>query len=326
MIAASVLSASAVRHVARAGETARLLVAGPPGGRLDGLAAALRPALLRGLGSDAELEVRTAGGEDGVTGANQFQAWFTSEGDGTSLLLLPGAVGVAWLVGDPRSKYDFARWLPLLCGIGSGVLACRRPIGAARAADPWRVGLADPPGPAAPCLLGLDLLGIPAQPRIVDNPAAALGGGTVDAAFLRPDATGAALGAGATPMFSLGAPELPDAPDPGFPDVPSLTDLVRRGPRAADPLARALHAASAAALLDYALVMPALTPASSVAMWRAAAAPLAGLSDLRGPIGGGARAIAAPGCLRVQSAISVAPGVLLAYRSWLGDRLGYRPG
>ncbi len=306
------------RARAGAGAAGRLLVAGPAGGRLDALAAALLPALVR-AGGDV-LDVQAVGGEDGVTGANQFAARFDGEGEGTPLLLLPGAAAAAWIAGDPRVQYDAARWLPLLCGLGSGVFASRRAPGSARPAEPWRVAVPDPLGAGAACLLGLDLLATPALPVRTGDPAAALRAGQVDAAFLPgPAAVTVASSAGANPVFWLGLPDAGGDVLP-WPAVPSLVGLLQS--RAAEPmLSRALGAVSAAALLDYALVVPALTPAPAVARWREAVSRVAGAPDLAASVPAGVRSLAAPACGATQAAIALDPATLLAYRRWLGRRL-----
>ncbi len=89
---------------------ATLLVAGPESGATDRWAALLGPALGRGLPPGTQVHTEAVGGPDGVTGANQFEARTTP--DGTTALLLPGSAALAWLVGDPRARFDAAHWMP----------------------------------------------------------------------------------------------------------------------------------------------------------------------------------------------------------------------
>lgn len=320
LIGAAALGAAGLPHRAAAeAEHGRLLVAGLPGGKLDAIAAVLREGLLSGLGPAATCEIHTAGGDDGVTGSNRFQAWFAGDGDGTPLLLLPGSAAAAWLAGDARARYDIARWLPLMCGVGSGALVSRQPHAMAHAGRPWRVAVGDPPGAGACCLLGLDLLNVPARPWPTDNAGAALASGQVDAAFLR-GAVAREAGSRGQAVFALGGP---DPADPTASSTPVLADMVRARAGADRLLARAVAATSAAALLDYALVLPALTPAASVAVWRAAAARLPETLGTLAPV---SHLLAGPACCEIMAAISVEPAVLLAYRDWLGTRLGYSAG
>ncbi len=147
---AATLAAGGQTAAAQATEHARMLVAGPAGGRLTAWSAALGPRLLHGLPPGSRLSGEPVGGADGVTGANRFEAQFDPEG--TRLMLLPGSAALAWLAGDPRVHFDAARWLPLLCGVSTGVLACRRPLEASRAATPLRMAVGGPLGPdAAAC-------------------------------------------------------------------------------------------------------------------------------------------------------------------------------
>ncbi len=310
---------------AAAAEPAHLLVAGSRGGALDRWAGLLAAALRGGWPSDAGMDARAVGGDDGVTGANQFEA--RDPGDGTALLL-PGAAAAAWLAGDPRVHFDAARWLPVMCGVSGGVLAGRRPLFAASRSAPMRLALTDRLGPAAACLLGLDLLGVAVLPVAEADGAAALRAGRVDAAFV-PDAQGdIGIMAHAAALFTLGPPERAgaDARDPAMMEVPALPELLARvGP--SDPeLLAGWYAAAAAAQLDYALVLPSLSAAPSVALWREAASRAVDDPALRAAAPADTRALAAPGCGVVLGAIAARSAALLAYRRWLALRLGYLPG
>ena len=97
---------------AAAVKAARLTVAGPADGDLAQQAAALIEALRRG---GAAIEVEAVGTADGATGANRFTA--SAVADGSDLLLLPGEALQAWLAGDPRARYEPARWIPLAAAV-----------------------------------------------------------------------------------------------------------------------------------------------------------------------------------------------------------------
>ena len=58
--------------------------------------------------------------------------------------------------------------------------------------------------------------------------------------------------------------------DPAFPDVPHLAELyaTRSGRPPAGPLYDAWRASAAAAQLEFGLVLPQLTPAAMVSLWR----------------------------------------------------------
>ena len=75
-------------------EGARLLVAGPDTGALNGWADAVVPALEQSLPPDTSIHRVVVGGADGVTGANQFEA--RGLPDGLTVLLVPGQAVLAW--------------------------------------------------------------------------------------------------------------------------------------------------------------------------------------------------------------------------------------
>src|SRR6266568_3931148 len=154
-------------------QTVRLLVAGPEHGRLGRWADAIGPALAQALPPNTVVRGESAGGADGVTGANQFETRVAP--DGATVLLLPGAAGMAWLVGDPRARYDAAHWLPVMAGITAGVVASRVPASALAPGAKLRVAASTPIGHELPALLGIDLLGLQSVPVFgLQEPEAAL--------------------------------------------------------------------------------------------------------------------------------------------------------
>lgn len=300
---------------------AALLIAGPPRGRPDRWADLLLPALGRVLpsaaGPAARPLVRSAvGGADGVTGANQFEALVPP--DGGTALLLPGSAALAWLTGDPRAQFDAARWVPAWAGLASAVLVSRVPLSSGRT---LRLGGARVAGPSLPVLLALDMLGIEVTPS--SDQAA-------DAMFLSGQGARAAvaLQRGMAPVLTLGAidPAGNWLRDPAFPTVPTATEAVSRyAPPTA--LLAALRAASAAAMLDAALVLPQLSPADSVALWRRACAEASATTPFVAEAAAlGVRTATAPAVATLTATIAADTPTLLALRSWLDTRRDGPPG
>jgi hypothetical protein len=93
-------------------EGATILVAGPDGGRLGRWGDAVASALDATLPPGTKVRATCTGGIDGVTGANQFEARVAP--DGTTVLLVPGAAALDWLVGDQRAHFDAEHWVPAL--------------------------------------------------------------------------------------------------------------------------------------------------------------------------------------------------------------------
>lgn len=331
LLAAASLLASvsllASSRTATAGEAASVLVAGPDGGRMAEWLLRLSPGLLAGIGAGSGgLTRQTEGGADGVTGANVFETRFTPAG--TGLLLAPGEAARAWLAGDARVHFDVARWLPVLSGVSTGALVCRRSLASA-ASRPWRVAMASALEPAAAMLLGLELLGVPADPVAgVVDPLRALATGQIDAAFVPGVEAAAVAGAlNAAAVFSFGQADADDlaSPDPLLAEVPSLGAQIIASGAANTVLLSAWRAAAAASMLDFALVLQTLTAAPEVTVWRKAGqnAQTQGVPAMPS---GPTRLLAAPGCNAVMARIAADSPGLLAYRAWLTRRLGWRPG
>jgi hypothetical protein len=313
---------------------ATILVAGPDGGAMDRWAHLLGPALAQSLAPGFGLQQVTAGGADGVTGANQFDTRVAP--DGRTVLLAPGETVLDWLVGDPRAKFDVGHWVT--------VMACTTPalvVGRAAtfaAAGSVRIGAAHPAGPDLPAVLGIELLGGRAElvPGAVEEEAlqTAFARNAVDAVLLRghkvPDQAKALADAGAEPIFTLGARS-----DAGalirvaeFPDVPTLPELYaqRRGAPPAGPIFDAWCAAAAASQLEFGLMLPQLTPAAMVALWRRAATDAAGALDVQSsamwlnvhPLGG-------PAATANTAPAAANEAALLALRKWLAGRFNWQP-
>lgn len=310
-----------------------MLVPGPDGGPVDRWARLVQPALAQALAPGTTLRQVTVGGADGVTAANQFETRGTL--DGLTLLMTPGDAPLAWLIGDPRAKFDVSRWVAVLGGLSPAVLVGRPD--ALSSGRPMRLAAPSPAGPDLPAALGIELLGARAElvSSLAEEDAVqlALTQNAIDAVLLRghklTDQIKALRGAGAVPLFSLGVPdEFGHLVRPAaFPNVPTLPELyaTRRGTHAAGPLFSAWTAASIAVQLEFALVLPVLTPAPMVALWRRAGVDAMAALDVQ--------ALAASVCVQpVSGPVATACGdvwsprapALLALRQWLGERFNWR--
>ena len=293
-----------------------LLVAGPPGGRLDRWADVLAPVLGRALAGKLPVGRRNVGGIDGVTGANQFEA--LGEPDGSTALLVPGVAALSWLTGEMRARFDPGRWVPLWAGFGSGVLFSRSALLPGR---PIRVAGSGPVGIELPALLALDLLGVDA----VLSPQAA-----AEAVFsTSPGLAGVAAvetRADWQPVMTLGAwsEDGTVGRDPAYPSVPTAQELVRG--RAPDELLAALRAAATAVQLDAGLMLPALTPAAAVSQWRRACAGLSlepAVAQEAARVG--VRLVAPELVSTCTGNLITSATTLLALRRWLASRYAWRP-
>ncbi len=321
LTAAALTAAQAAR--AAAPDAATLLIAGPAQGATAAWADLILPALTHALPPGIRLGRESVGGADGVTAANQFEARTAS--DGGAVLLLPGAAALAWLVGDPRARFNAAQWVTALAGTTPLVLASRLPLGRLAIGQVVRVA-GSPGGPALPALLTLELIGalpqaVPERPDYTDADAVLLHGRDIGRQLE------AASQAGFVPVLAFrdrdAGGEL--SRDPDFPEVPTSGERLASGVR--QPLFAALGAAIAAARLDTALVLPPLTSPSMVALWRracaqAATAPATQAAAAR--LGVHAEADAAAVASTAPLA-AVDAAVLLDLRQWLAQRFGWRP-
>jgi len=306
-----------------------ILVGGPRGGRLDRWATAIGAAFSQVLPPDTRMRQTEAGGADGVTAANQFEARVAP--DGQTVLLLPREAPLAWLTGDPRARFDAAGWLPVMAGLTSGVLASRVPARELRPGARLRVATSTPAGPELPALLGLDLMGVEPVPAFGLRDAArslqALRANVVDAVFIGgPDAAalvGEAAAAGAMPLFTLGEPSSDGLQrDRMLPEVPTGPELAAalRGAAPAGALALAWRGAAAATQIEFALVLPPLTPAALVAQWRSAGSQA---SQTLRPRALGVRLLDATEANAATTAVAANPAAMLELRRWLAARFNW---
>jgi hypothetical protein len=315
-------------------ESPRLFVAGPSDGTLNRWADALLPALQQSLPADTPIHRVGIGSADGVTGANQFEA--RGAPDGLTAMLAPGQAALAWMVGDPRAQFDVAHWVPVMAGMSTAMVVGRptvlKPGGRAR------VAAASPASADLAALLGLHLLGAKMEPVFglawPESARSAFSQGAVDAVLLRghgvPEQFTALAAVGAQPLFSFGA--LDDAGqvtrDAAYPAVPNFTELyaARIGRIPSDSLCNAWSAAAAATQLEFGLVLPQLTPAAMVSLWRRAGVDAvaslgvqatAATVDVR-PLGG-------PAATANTAALAANAPALQELRHWLASRFDWRP-
>jgi hypothetical protein len=310
-----------------------ILVAGPDGGILERWSRVIQPALTQSLPPETPIHRVTAGAADGVTGANQFEA--RSAPDGETILLVPGEAAITWLVGDPRAQYDVARWVSVMAVVTPGLVVARP--GATGADRKPRFATSGPAGVDLPAVLGLELLGsrVELLPALAEgSESAAFAGGSIDAVFLRghkvAEQAAALAGLGAVPVFSLGAldPAGKLTRCPAFPTVPTLLEryATTRGQAPVGPLCTAWCAAAVASQIECGLVLPQLTPAAMVALWRRAGADAAASLEMQSvAMSLGVRAIGGSEATATAGAAAGDQMALREVRRWLTERFGWQP-
>jgi hypothetical protein len=315
-------------------EGAKLLVAGPNDGALNRWADALLPALEQSLPPDTSIHRIEVGAADGVTGANQFEA--RGAPDGLTVLLAPGQAVLAWMVGDSRAQFDVGHWVPVMAGISSGIVVGRQDVLARDGHS--RIAAAGAASLDLPALLGIHLLGTRIEPvfNLADPAEArnAFAKGAVDAVLLRGpgvlDQFAALSALGAQPLFTLGA--IDDAGqavrNPAFPDVPHFAELyaTRSGSKPGGPLYDAWCAVSAAAQLDFGLVLPQLTPAAMVSLWRRAGADAINAPGVQSAAASlNVRVLGGAAATTNTAATAATASAMLELRRWLVSQFNWRP-
>jgi hypothetical protein len=323
-LAAALLAGRGAAAAALPG-AASLLVPGPDDGGIAIWSQRFAEALARGVGGTAvRLEAPTLGGPDGVTAANRFAT--TAAPDGRTLLALAGAAAQARLVGDPRARFDPAGWLPVCAAEVPAILVGRQEMPPPQAGGvdrPVRIGLGAPDHARSAALLALDLVGVPATPVLGLEPTQAeeaLATGAVEAILLTGHAAATRMAAlQARPWFSLHPGMVGPEASPW--DLPGLGARLRAAP---PPLLAALRCAAAALVMPAALVLPALTSANLVALWRTAAQRW--LEEEARSAPSTLRLLPGPESASLLAALATQPPeATAAYRDWLRRRLGWKP-
>jgi hypothetical protein len=135
---------------------------------------------------------------------------------------------------------------------------------------------------------------------------------------------------GAQPLFSLGVLDEYGHPIRGtdFSEVPLLTELYQsmRGSALTGPLFVAWTAAALASQLEFGLMLPALTPAPMVALWRRAGQDASAALDIQALAADLAvRPLSGPAATACGDLLSPPAPALLALRAWLAERFNWRP-
>jgi len=304
-----------------------VLVAGPEHSQAGAWGMLLASGIDRAAILGRKLRLRFVGGQDGVTGANQFEAWGASGGQ--DALLMPGTATLAWVAGDSRVRFDASRLIPLFASLSPGLLMIRPALAGRNA--PLRVACTGALEPGLAGLLALDLLGVAATPtRLTPDCLQAARAGLVDAVFLHgadvPRQRREAEAAGLRPCFAIGAGDAGMMRQARLADVPTLTEELAVRPAANLSLLRAYNAVAAASVLDVALALPALSSPATVSRWRTACGRLCSSADVETMAAEQSFLLvsgeASSDALRPLLVDGLSQSVL---RRWLSTRLDWRP-
>ena len=327
---------------ARASTAFSLLAAGPDGDLISRWADACALALAPSFPGSPTLQTQPAGGLDGVTGANRFDALVAD--DGSTAAIFPGATLIAWLTGDSRVHFDPTHWVPVMAATNSGVLVVRSgPDGLSPGTQPTPQNIAiggslklavdQPQSNDLAALLALTRIGVPTSPifglRSTDAKTKAFLAGEADAVFLCgegvPEDIAPLAANGGVPVFSLG--RMGDdgrlTNDPLFPTLPEAMSFGAVSANA--PFAAAYAAAAAAARLDFLVTLPHLTDPNAVALWQQAASAAITTSALDSAADASSVNLrGAPGTAAELNGLALSPSDQMALQNFLQTRFGWR--
>jgi tripartite-type tricarboxylate transporter receptor subunit TctC len=115
------------------GHTIEWIIPMSVGGGSDTWARSHQPFLTKYLPGTPAIVIRNVTGGGGITGTNQFAA--RARPDGMMILGTTASIQFPYLLGDPRARYDYAAWSPVLASPTGGVLYIRPELGVRGPAD-----------------------------------------------------------------------------------------------------------------------------------------------------------------------------------------------
>lgn len=214
------------------------------GGGTDVWARFFSPWFSESLPGEPTLVIDNVPGGGSINGANLFAV--RARSDGSDWLGTSASTQYPAMLGDPRVRYDYSDWTPILATPTGGVVYAQPSLGSTADAaldalldQPVKLAAQTPTGVELPVLIALDMLGVDVQAvfgmRSRGEGRLAFERGEADIDF---QTTSAYLSnveplvtAGkAVPLFSLGV--LNDqgevVRDPAFPDLPTFNEIYRQ--------------------------------------------------------------------------------------------------
>ncbi|MSO77126.1 MAG: tricarboxylate transporter [Alphaproteobacteria bacterium] len=319
-----------------------------PGGGTDVWARFFLPYLEKYLPGNPTVLVKNQPGGNGIAGANQFH--LRSQPDGLTVLGTSGSVQLPYLLEDPRVKYEYKEWTPILVSPTGGVTYIRPEFGVKSAADIGKLkgqkikfGSQGVSSIDMVVALSYELLGL--DPQVVfglkgraDGRLALERGETnidyqITGAFLK-NVEPLVKAGKAVPLYAFGV--LDDkgevVRDPSFPGMPSVAEVYEkmhgRKPAGVEWEAyKAFFTAGFAA--QKILVLPKGTPANIIAVWREAARRVVSdpefVTRSRNELGDYKQAIGPDAATLTNVAIQVDPAAKAWLKNWLVTKYNYKP-
>ncbi len=243
LTAVSIASVRAqVTEASFAGKTIEWIVPFKEGGGSDASARFYAPFLHKHLPGEPEINIKNIAGGASTKAANIFAT--EAHTDGLSLLGTSASTQFAYLLGDPRVRYDYAKWSVLMVSQTGGVVYISPQLGIKDASQLAQIadkrlyyGSQGTTSVDLVPLLAFDFLGLNVRPifgisgRAIGRLAFERGDANIDfqtsAAYLQSVQPLVDEGR-AIPLFSLGvlSTEGELVRDPNFPDLPHMAEVL----------------------------------------------------------------------------------------------------
>lgn len=323
-----------------AGETVEWTVPFGVGGGTDVWARFLAPQFSDHLPGKPTVVVLNVPGGGSISGANQFAS--RAKADGLSILATSASTQFPFMLGDPRVRYDYADWVPVLASPTGGAVYVQSDLGVSGPADlaklktqELRFGSQGPTQLELVALLAFKQLGLNVKPVFGMK---SRGEGRL--AFERGEAgidfqtTSAYLtnvkplvdSGKAVPLFSLGVIDADGKlqRDPSFPELPHFAEFYEAA-TGAPPSDEAFEAWKAFMIAGFSLqkmvLVPKDVPADMLAAYQQAAADIVTAPDFRErageEIGDYDQAVGKAAEEQLRLALDLDPAVRDWVRNWL---------
>ncbi|MFC3283098.1 Bug family tripartite tricarboxylate transporter substrate binding protein [Litchfieldella rifensis] len=211
------------------------------GGGTDVWARFFSPWLSKQLPGEPTIMIDNVPGGGSINGANLFAV--RAKSDGSDWLGTSASTQYPAMLDDPRVRYDYSEWAPILATPTGGVVYAQPSLGEnaetaleAMLAQPVKLAAQNPTGVELPVLIALDMLGADVQAvfgmRSRGEGRLAFERGEADIDFQTTSAylsnvTPLVKAGKAVPLFSLGVlnDEGKIVRDPAFPDLPTFNEV-----------------------------------------------------------------------------------------------------
>jgi tripartite-type tricarboxylate transporter receptor subunit TctC len=320
-----------------------------PGGGTDVWARFLQPYLEKYLPGPPTVVIKNQPGGNGIASMNQFQA--RALPDGLTVVGTTGSVQLPYMLDDPRVKYDFKGWTPLLVSPTGGITYVRPELGLTSPADIGKlkgqkmtfgsqgVSSLHMVAVLAYELLDLDLhvvfglkgraegrLGFERGELNIDYQSSG--------AFVK-NVAPLVLAGKAVPLFTWGVLDAQGnvVRDPSFPNLPSFVEAYEAmhggKPKGVEwEVYKSFFAAGYAA--QKILFLPKGTPEPIITVWRQAVAKAVGdpefLARSRDELGDYEHVIGPEAAALTRIGTSIDPAAKDWVKNWLATKYSYKPG